>query len=639
MDILAKGIFFRFVTCFLVGVFCLVLPILPRAQELFEVVNNFVLSESQEHYLGVVLNEPTTINYEIIRVNEGALGQQDIHFTYKEEPFHFINTKKVRRDHDDYSWSGLLNGGFGRCNLVVNEDRLTAFFRLDQDMFVIMPLGEGLHVLAIKTPALYPQDCPHDMEAEVERHKKEAIEEVIPREPGSQPAGKGGNIVEPNSEQENLLAGNCKLRLLVAYTDDVDASYADIQAHIQAAIDDFNDANDNSGVNDDVELARSMEVSYNESADSAAFFLEQFKNSSDGVIDNIHSDRNLFDADICVFMTQSGGGFCGLAYDIGSSYSTAFCQVAAGCAVGNHSFAHEVGHLHGCRHDTYVDPTTTPFAYGHGFTYLAANWRTIMAYNNACDCSDEVTPCPPSDERATPGTPSCTRLQNWSTPDVLNGGVAMGTAAVEKNERVLDEQLPSKSTFEPYILNKTAYEARTIISGEEFDMMGNNSLVTDPADPFVINSGAKGTFRAGTEIILREGFHARSGSEFRAYLDNCTSLAISGEEEAQLNQNELPRETVVYFHDRQVLQLKANPNPFQDVVFIIYRLLKPARVSLYLTDISGIPIRTLLLQKPTEGGGFNQLECNWGDLPAGTYFLVMKTDEQKEVQKLIKIAR
>jgi hypothetical protein len=133
-------------------------------------------------------------------------------------------------------------------------------------------------------------------------------------------------------------------------------------------------------------------------------------------MDEVHTLRNKYSADICVLMANySPTGTCGMTYVIGaSSYSDAFCAVNIYCANNVYSFVHEIGHLMGCRHDTYVDSTNTPYAYGHGYTSPAKTWRTIMAY--ADDCG------------------SCPRLQYWSNP---NGGIFyIKNNAVDKISRI-----------------------------------------------------------------------------------------------------------------------------------------------------------------------------------------------------------
>jgi len=73
-----------------------------------------------------------------------------------------------------------------------------------------------------------------------------------------------------------------------------------------------------------------------------------------------------------------------------------------------------------------VDDAVTPYTYAHGYVNATDLWRTIMAYYDHCDCTDEVSPCPDYASRATPGSPYCPRLQYWSNPDVTYGGDPMG---------------------------------------------------------------------------------------------------------------------------------------------------------------------------------------------------------------------
>jgi hypothetical protein len=71
--------------------------------------------------------------------------------------------------------------------------------------------------------------------------------------------------------------------------------------------------------------------------------------------------------------------YCGLADAIMANASTAFAIVHYDCATGYYSFAHELGHLQGARHDPANDPTNTPPCgpYGHGFQHLSPSpaWR------------------------------------------------------------------------------------------------------------------------------------------------------------------------------------------------------------------------------------------------------------------------
>jgi hypothetical protein len=117
--------------------------------------------------------------------------------------------------------------------------------------------------------------------------------------------------------------------------------------------------------------------------------------------------------------------YCGLGY-LNSNAASAFSVTAASCMTGYYSFAHEIGHNFGARHDPATDPSTTPVAYAHGYRSPTNAWRTIMAYN----CS-----------------PSCPRINYWSNPARTYGGQAMGTTTRSNNARLLNERAATVAAF------------------------------------------------------------------------------------------------------------------------------------------------------------------------------------------------
>jgi hypothetical protein len=141
---------------------------------------------------------------------------------------------------------------------------------------------------------------------------------------------------------------------------------------------------------------------------------------------DVNARRDSSQADMAMMLIDQTD-YCGLADAILADSTTAFAIVHYECATGYYSFGHELGHLQGARHDPANDPSTTPFAYGHGLQHTAvASWRTIMAYN-----------CPSG----------CPRLQYWSNPNVTYNGVAMGTGETNDNARVLNQTSATVAAF------------------------------------------------------------------------------------------------------------------------------------------------------------------------------------------------
>ena len=96
------------------------------------------------------------------------------------------------------------------------------------------------------------------------------------------------------------------------------------------------------------------------------------------------------------------------------------------CLSGNYTFVHEAGHVIGTGHDN--DPTTSPYAYGHGYVMTSLSKRTVMAVNNG--------PCS-----------ACVRIGAFSAPNYTVSGVAIGTTGTNDNTRVWRTRGPTVAAF------------------------------------------------------------------------------------------------------------------------------------------------------------------------------------------------
>lgn len=156
-----------------------------------------------------------------------------------------------------------------------------------------------------------------------------------------------------------------------------------LRALANACIASTNLAYDNSGIATRARAVRIAEVSYDESNVLNTDLL-RLRIPGDGYLDEVHALRNSAGADaVCLLVASSGT--CGIAYVMStpaaSFESLAFSVVSTSCAVGNLSFAHELGHNLGCEHNQGQGSNGAfPFAYGHRFTGLSGTqWRTVMS--------------------------------------------------------------------------------------------------------------------------------------------------------------------------------------------------------------------------------------------------------------------
>jgi peptidyl-Asp metalloendopeptidase len=280
--------------------------------------------------------------------------------------------------------------------IVRNGNKLTGTLRINGELFKLRPLRSGGHAIARVDELKFPADHPAEY----------AFLPKIDMPALRQKAGAIGPSAAPTTYT---------IRVIVMATQSASNASGDIVGLTNLAIAESNTGYSNSGVYITLQNAGVYITSYVESG-SFNTDLTRFRGTTDGFMDNIHTARNTQTADVAVLLINNSSS-CGLASSIGSTASTAFAAVHYSCATGNYSFAHEIGHLQSARHDPANDPTTTPYAYGHGYQSPTSAWRTIMSYN-----------C----------TSGCPRINYWSNPNLVLGGQAMGTTASSNNALVLN---------------------------------------------------------------------------------------------------------------------------------------------------------------------------------------------------------
>ena len=353
-------------------------------------------------------------------------------------------------------WSGTLGRDFGPLArmksafdgeiaddpknsviIVRNGDKLTGTIRSNGELYSLRPLRSGGHALVRVDEAKMPADHPA---AEYKRLFEQATNARL----------RSLRDTDAVEAAPGIAKANAIIRVLVAHTPSARNASGDITGLINLAVAETNQGYSNSGVAITLQLASTVAVTYTESG-SFSTDLSRFRGTTDGYMDSIHTTRNSSAADVGVLIINNSSS-CGLASGIGSSASTAFAAVHYSCATGYYSFGHEIGDLNEANTNTLAiqrlvasatglrmtspvnpytgsintDPSTSPYAYGHGYRSPTSAWRTIMAYA----CSN-----------------NCARINYWSNPAKTYGGQAMGTTSTSHNQRVLNNTAATVSAF------------------------------------------------------------------------------------------------------------------------------------------------------------------------------------------------
>lgn len=400
------------------------------------------------------------------------------------------------------SWTGRLTDG-GSAAFVIHGDRISGSIATANGNFEVFPLGNGECAVVEHDPRTLP-DCgtgvvPRPAEPVGLRPP------VLNRRDRLAPVGPRRALAGPGEAQLADTPTANRIRVIVAYTADARSLTSSVlgrtmQELIDLAVVESNQGYANSGVTLRLELACLYQTTFNESA-AIENDVAQFRNNGDGVMDEIHNLRTDYDADMCALILDgTDPDWCGWAYGFDyDQYSNMFQASVYSCVTGNFTFAHEFGHTQGCRHDN--DGTLTPFPYGHGYRN-GNSWRTIMAVA---------------------GTSSAPRLNYWSNPSInspVNPKVAMGTA-INGGNFANDCRSALNASDDTVVNHETTPVDSTAPTGHGFDNDEYaDKLVTGvlSVGAFNAGSGSQVQFRAGAGIVLNTGFHAGSGSHFRAYL-------------------------------------------------------------------------------------------------------------------------
>ncbi|MCP4656997.1 MAG: hypothetical protein GY856_16420 [bacterium] len=315
-------------------------------------------------------------------------------------------TAAERRGPGDTTWVGRWGETTtGDVVLTVKDGVLSGLLFAPQAVYQIVPRAGGEHRLARIDQELFPP-CSGGV--------------AVP-------------VRGPAAAKTAPVAGDSpdRIDMMVVYTPQARAGAggtAAIEATIQSAIDVTNTAYANSQVTPRLRLVHTEELAYNDSNDLATDL--PWVASDAGVA----ALRDTYNADAVSLMVESGGGSCGRGYvqtPPGPGFASfAFHVIARFCAVGNLSFAHELGHNQGCEHNPensvrWPSGGSYPWSYGH---WHNGTYRTVMSYSSPCAAG-------------------CSRQPYFSNSNVVFSGQPTGILDQRENYRTINSTATYVANF------------------------------------------------------------------------------------------------------------------------------------------------------------------------------------------------
>ena len=568
-------------------------------------ISTIQVSNSAEKTNEILRRNATYTSVDFVDINlDKILEHEDFSLQLGERNIPIRKERIDARSINSYVFVGSNNEGCRVLISVLNDD-IQGVIETEEDVLTIETIGKQQYALITVDYSKLKEAC--DNLQEESDHLSFDDENSHHHDFGIE---NDDNIVF-SPILKAAAAYDCKIRVLVLYTQNAQSSVNNIKNTILTAVALTNQSFINSQIDYQIELVYVGLTNYTESG----FYtdLSRFRNTGDGYMDEVHTLRNKYSADICVLLINDCE-YCGLATGIGVTESNAFCVVSScgKCATTNYSFGHEIGHLLGCRHDPYVDSSNTPFSYGHGYVHPSNTWRTIMAYKDACG--------------------SCPRKQYWSNPNVNYNGSPMGTTATHYNTRVWNQRSQTVMAFRQPDNNVTLTSS-DMPNTQYADMIAKQNITT--SGTVNTNSGNTLKMRAGNSINLQSGFSVQTGAEFSANIEDIDDCE---ECDSKIMVQNVPEE----FDDIEKLQT-GNKSGFSYKVFldssnefinITYSLDREMPLSIELVDLFGNKIKTIL-PKQNQQAGNNKLQIPVSDFSTGTCFLTISSANQTKTEKII----
>ena len=504
----------------------------------------------------------------------------------------------------EYKWYGQTDDGRGNVIILCMDSKITAHISLPDGVYEIYSTPNKLHVL---------QTMNLEEIKDIHCASTGKDQDFSPQQIPAENDAKGARLAPCPTSRPT--------RVLVLVSPAAVATGNNINQTANLAVSQFNSCIYNSGITSGavLELAGVQNFNFVESTVGANLARTDVNRLAADF--NAQNLRNQFQADLVVLLTNGNyAGFRGIVAAIGPNSDLAYAIVQINDATNSKSFAHEIGHLYGGRHQ---DDNATPGPqYAKG--YLIKNWLGTVV-----DCTIMAT-----------ASNGGSRLLNFSNPSVSVSGRATGTTGDNNNARRVGETFSTLKTFR---IDPT-YALSGYIEGP--DEVASPGLRTFEAvyscgsAPYTFAwatslDGIIYTSNSTTTETFNYPFYPNSGFTLhvRSTVNSSNGQTSVSFKTTRVNVGSSARRGTKNMEEMNQITLDIYPNPSMGNTLIEYYLPQEAEVSLEMLDYTGRSIQKLVTGK--RQAGLNVAAWDATSTPAGLYVCRIKSGNSSCTKRVV----
>ena len=602
--------------CILLLVLMLLLPhhSIAQIQQFIETVPSGKIPKTPEMdtYLARLKKNPNLSGYHFITLNPLATSQKDgilkLNIPGKNKTIVAEASEVKYHSATDYEWIGKTDENRGTIIILSKAGSVTAHFSTPDGVYEIFPAPGNLYCLHV-----------------IDLSKGDDVGCVTTGEKSI-----GGRIATEEFEQTFPPDSNAKMnpcqplispRVLVLFTPKALAlagSAATVKDQADLCVAQFNSCIYNSGILSSavLTLAGVEQINFVETKDQMVGDVNKLINNA-----TAQNLRNQYQADLVVLFTDGDYGARGVTASPIFTNATAYSIVQILNAITNKTFAHEVGHIYGCRHDGHDG--SPQFAQGYNIKNALGmvKDRTLMSTNTA-DGSN--------------------RLLNFSNPNINADGKPTGTAANNNNaQRIIDTHV-TVSNFRPnppdqlvaYVDGPTfitapgtkSYELTYSCGSPPYSIVWHYSYDGVNYLPSSVTTDIFPWSFYQTQKIWIRGTIIANGKSLSAF------IAITAQMPNPYKLGVLQADSV----SQNASALEVAPNPASNEVGISYNVTSDADLKIEILNYSGLVIEVLIDDREQRKvkGNFRQ---TWdaGNYASGVYFAKLTVGQRIETRRIL----